>query len=397
MSPTRRFLLLLAALQALSACVNHPDSAAPTGPAVAMPGIQASIDNSTPEVAQRGMSNKTWLWTRGGGPSQVHYSTADGRDFAWLVGETRIFRGEWRVDTAGDARRMEGFERVEFFAGGEEFDRRAGDGAHRKRRTAAAVAVGAGQDDARDRDALVERLGDIHRVLTGEAVCDKQRFVRIDRIAHLRHFGHQRIVDVLQAVPLLVLALVMAAALGPALDNTIVAIAIPLIPYTARVIRSNTLTLRELARWRVRHVGFVFQFYNLMPLLTAEQNVELPLLMTHLSKAQRSANVKAALELVGLADRAFHKPAELSGGQQQRVAIARALVADPVLLVCDEPTGDLDREMAEQILDLLQILNREQQKTIVMVTHDPKAAARATRQVHLDKGRLMEADLGVAA
>ncbi|HEY2782307.1 MAG TPA: ABC transporter ATP-binding protein [Steroidobacteraceae bacterium] len=159
----------------------------------------------------------------------------------------------------------------------------------------------------------------------------------------------------------------------------------------------NTLTPRELARWRAHHVGFVFQFYNLMPLLTAEQNVELPLLMTNLSKAQRSANVKAALELVGLADRASHKPAELSGGQQQRVAIARALVADPVLLVCDEPTGDLDRDMAEQILDLLQIVNREQQKTIVMVTHDPKAAERATRQVHLDKGRLIDADLGVAA
>jgi len=159
----------------------------------------------------------------------------------------------------------------------------------------------------------------------------------------------------------------------------------------------NTLTARELARWRAHHVGFVFQFYNLMPLLTAEQNVELPLLMTNLSKAQRSANVKAALELVGLADRAFHKPAELSGGQQQRVAIARALVADPVLLVCDEPTGDLDREMAEQILDLLQIVNRDQQKTIVMVTHDPKAAERATRQVHLDKGRLIHAGASVAA
>jgi hypothetical protein len=104
MSPIRRFLPLLAAMQALSACVNHPDSAAPTGPAVPMPGIQSAIDNSTPEVAQRGMSNKTWLWTRGGGPYQVHYSTADGRDFAWLVGESRIFRGEWRVDTAGDAR-----------------------------------------------------------------------------------------------------------------------------------------------------------------------------------------------------------------------------------------------------------------------------------------------------
>src|SRR5258708_22904896 len=159
----------------------------------------------------------------------------------------------------------------------------------------------------------------------------------------------------------------------------------------------NTLTARELARWRAHHVGFVFQFYNLMPLLTAEQNVELPLLMTNLSKAQRSANVKAALELVGLADRASHKPAELSGGQQQRVAIARALVADPTLLVCDEPTGDLDREMAEQILDLLQIVNREQHKTIIMVTHDPKAAERATRQLHLDKGRLIGTDSSLAA
>jgi putative ABC transport system ATP-binding protein len=152
--------------------------------------------------------------------------------------------------------------------------------------------------------------------------------------------------------------------------------------------RINALTTRKLARWRAHNVGFVFQFYNLMPLLTAEQNVELPLLMTSLSKAQRSGNVKAALELVGLADRATHRPAELSGGQQQRVAIARALVADPTLLVCDEPTGDLDREMAEQILDLLQIVNREQNKTIIMVTHDPKAAERATRQLHLDKGRL---------
>jgi putative ABC transport system ATP-binding protein len=161
--------------------------------------------------------------------------------------------------------------------------------------------------------------------------------------------------------------------------------------------RINVLTARQLARWRAHNVGFVFQFYNLMPLLTAEQNVELPLLMTSLSKAQRSANVKAALELVGLADRASHKPAELSGGQQQRVGIARALVADPTLLVCDEPTGDLDREMADQILDLLQIVNREQHKTIIMVTHDPKAAERATRQLHLDKGRLIHADSSLAA
>ncbi len=161
--------------------------------------------------------------------------------------------------------------------------------------------------------------------------------------------------------------------------------------------RISALKSRELAHWRARHVGFVFQFYNLMPLLTAEQNVELPLLMTNLSRAQRNNNVQAALDLVGLADRASHKPAELSGGQQQRVAIARALVADPDLLVCDEPTGDLDREMAEQILDLLQMVNREQGKTIIMVTHDSKAAARATRQLHLDKGRLIDAETSVAA
>ena len=153
--------------------------------------------------------------------------------------------------------------------------------------------------------------------------------------------------------------------------------------------RISSHSSRQLARWRARHVGYVFQFYNLMPLLTAEQNVELPLLLTDLSKAQRSANVRTALHLVGLSERGSHKPAELSGGQQQRVAIARALVADPTPLVCDEPTGDLDRDMAEQILDLLQLVNREQGKTIVMVTHDPKAAERATRQLHLDKGRLM--------
>ena len=161
--------------------------------------------------------------------------------------------------------------------------------------------------------------------------------------------------------------------------------------------RIDQLSSGQLAHWRAHNVGFVFQFYNLMPLLTAQQNVELPLLMTSLSRAQRSANVNAALELVGLADRASHKPAELSGGQQQRVAIARALVADPTLLVCDEPTGDLDREMAEQILDLLQIVNREQHKTIIMVTHDPKAAERATRRLHLDKGHLAHVDSSLAA
>jgi putative ABC transport system ATP-binding protein len=161
--------------------------------------------------------------------------------------------------------------------------------------------------------------------------------------------------------------------------------------------RIDKLSGGQLARWRSRHVGFVFQFYNLMPTLSAAANVELPLLLSRLSKSQRKANVAAALELVGLTDRAKHKPNELSGGQQQRVAIARAIVADPTLLVCDEPTGDLDRENAEEILGLLQQLNREQGKTIIMVTHDPKAAEFASRIVHLDKGRLAEAPLGAAA
>jgi putative ABC transport system ATP-binding protein len=147
----------------------------------------------------------------------------------------------------------------------------------------------------------------------------------------------------------------------------------------------------ELAKWRARHVGFVFQFYNLMPTLSAEKNVELPLLLTNLSGAQRRKSVAAAMALVGLSDRARHKPSELSGGQQQRVAIARALVADPTLLVCDEPTGDLDRETAEEILHLLQQLNKDQGKTIIMVTHDPKAASFAGRLVHLDKGALTDA------
>jgi putative ABC transport system ATP-binding protein len=153
----------------------------------------------------------------------------------------------------------------------------------------------------------------------------------------------------------------------------------------------------ELARWRARHVGFVFQFYNLMPTLSAERNVELPLLLTRLSGRQRDKNVAAALALVSLSDRAKHKPGELSGGQQQRVAIARAIVADPTLLVCDEPTGDLDRETAEEILGLLQLLNREQGKTVIMVTHDPKAASFASRIVHLDKGALVPETAEAAA
>ena len=146
----------------------------------------------------------------------------------------------------------------------------------------------------------------------------------------------------------------------------------------------------QLARWRSHNVGFVFQFYNLMPVLTAEGNVELPLLLTKLSSAQRKKSVQVALQVVGLADRAKHKPRELSGGQEQRVAIARAIVSDPNLLVCDEPTGDLDRTTADEILKLLQALNREHGKTIVMVTHDPLAAEYANRVLHLDKGKLAE-------
>ncbi len=146
----------------------------------------------------------------------------------------------------------------------------------------------------------------------------------------------------------------------------------------------------QLAQWRSNHVGFVFQFYNLMPTLTAQKNVELPLLLTRLSATQRRQNAAIALELVGLKDRGKHRPNELSGGQQQRVAIARAIVSDPTLLICDEPTGDLDRASAEEILGLLQELNRSHGKTIVMVTHDPKAAEYATHTLHLDKGNLVE-------
>ena len=154
--------------------------------------------------------------------------------------------------------------------------------------------------------------------------------------------------------------------------------------------RIDQLPGSQLAKWRARHVGFVFQFYNLMPVLTAERNVELPLLLTKLSAAQRRQSVAVALQVVGLEDRARHKPKELSGGQEQRVAIARALVSDPTLLICDEPTGDLDRKTADEILGLLQVLNREHGKTIVVVTHDPKAAEFANRTLHLEKGQLLE-------
>jgi len=157
--------------------------------------------------------------------------------------------------------------------------------------------------------------------------------------------------------------------------------------------RIDTLSESELARWRAGNIGFIFQFYNLMPMLTAAQNVELPLLLTKLRRRERGQHVATALNVVNLADRMKHYPREMSGGQQQRVAIARAIVSDPNLLLCDEPTGDLDRTSADEILSILQLLNRDLGKTIVLVTHDPAAAAYASRIWHLDKGSFIEKDL----
>jgi putative ABC transport system ATP-binding protein len=163
-------------------------------------------------------------------------------------------------------------------------------------------------------------------------------------------------------------------------------------PDTGKVVVNGTdidlLGESELARWRARHVGFIFQFYNLLPVLTAFENVELPLLLTGLSRKEKREHVEAALNLVGLADRIHHYPKQLSGGQEQRVAIARAIVTDPTILVADEPTGDLDKVSAGEIMDLLDRLNKEFKKTIVMVTHDPRAAEKAHKAMHLDKGEL---------
>ncbi|WP_315763938.1 ABC transporter ATP-binding protein [Bradyrhizobium sp. SZCCHNS2005] len=157
--------------------------------------------------------------------------------------------------------------------------------------------------------------------------------------------------------------------------------------------RLDLMSESELSRWRASHIGFIFQFYNLMPMLTAVQNVELPLLLTRLGRSERRQRVETALGVVGLAERVKHYPKEMSGGQQQRVAIARAIVSDPALLLCDEPTGDLDRATADEVLSILQVLNRDLGKTIVMVTHDPAAAQYAKRSLHLDKGRFIEKEL----
>jgi putative ABC transport system ATP-binding protein len=155
--------------------------------------------------------------------------------------------------------------------------------------------------------------------------------------------------------------------------------------------RIDQMSSRQLAAWRARHVGLIFQFYNLLPVLSAERNVELPLLLTHLSKSERRQHVEAALNIVNLSHRARHFPRTLSGGEQQRVGIARAIVTDPTILLCDEPTGDLDRKSGDEILSLLQALNRDHGKTIIMVTHDPHASARASRTVYLEKGQLSNA------
>jgi putative ABC transport system ATP-binding protein len=157
-------------------------------------------------------------------------------------------------------------------------------------------------------------------------------------------------------------------------------------------VRIDQLGGGALSKWRSQNIGFVFQLYNLLPVLTAQKNVELPLLLTNLGGAERRKRSAIALKLVGLADRARHLPRQLSGGQEQRVGIARAIVTDPTLLLCDEPTGDLDRKSGDEILDLLHTLNRDHGKTIVMVTHDPRAAERATRTIHLEKGTLMSAE-----
>jgi putative ABC transport system ATP-binding protein len=221
--------------------------------------------------------------------------------------------------------------------------------------------------------------------------------VRIRNLHKVFHRGGERI-DVLQGVNLDIAPGDFLALMGPSgsgkttLLNLIGGLDTP----TEGSIevggdRIDKMSGGRLARWRARHIGFIFQLYNLLPVLTAARNVELPLLLTTLSRRDRKRRVGVALGVVGLTDRARHYPRQLSGGQEQRVGIARAIVTDPTVLLCDEPTGDLDRKSGDEILDLLQTLNREHGKTIVMVTHDPHAAERARRTQHLEKGQLMEA------
>jgi putative ABC transport system ATP-binding protein len=226
---------------------------------------------------------------------------------------------------------------------------------------------------------------------------DVQSLVTVRNVHKYFTRGSQRI-DVLEGVNLQVPAGDFLALMGPSgsgkttLLNLIGGLDAP----SSGTIDVGGVTISSLlgsrlAQWRSRHVGFIFQLYNLLPVLTAERNVELPLLLTKLSRADRRRHVALALKVVGLSDRMRHYPRQLSGGQEQRVGIARAIVTDPTLLLCDEPTGDLDRKSANEILDLLQALNREHGKTIIMVTHDPNAAERAKRTLHLEKGTLIEA------
>jgi putative ABC transport system ATP-binding protein len=214
---------------------------------------------------------------------------------------------------------------------------------------------------------------------------------------HKTFFRGGEKIDVLQGLALTVAGGEFLALMGPSgsgkstLLNLIGGLDRPTAgSVTVDGVKISDLSEGRLTAWRARHVGFVFQMYNLLPALTAERNVELPLLLTSLSGARRKQQVATALSLVGLSDRTKHYPRQLSGGQEQRVGIARAIVTDPTLLLCDEPTGDLDRKSGDEVLDLLQALNREHGKTVIMVTHDPHAAERATRVLHLDKGVLVE-------
>jgi putative ABC transport system ATP-binding protein len=227
--------------------------------------------------------------------------------------------------------------------------------------------------------------------------------IRIDHLSKSYTRGGQ-LIPVLQDINLQVARSDFVSLMGPSgsgkstLLNLIAGIDQPT-SGTIEIDGVDIATLGEgaLADWRAAHVGFIFQFYNLMPVLNAFENVELPLLLTRLSRRERKAHVEATLAMVGLSDRMDHYPNELSGGQQQRVAIARALVTDPTLIVADEPTGDLDRTTGEEVLKLLDELHRDLGKTIVMVTHDPKAAARASRMIHLEKGVLVDASEAGAA
>lgn len=220
--------------------------------------------------------------------------------------------------------------------------------------------------------------------------------VRVQDLRKVYHRGNERI-DVLQGVTLDIAPGDFLALMGPSGSGktTLLNLLGGLDQASSGVIdiagqRIDQLSGGALARWRAAHVGFVFQLYNLLPMLTAQRNVELPLLLTSLSRAERRRRAGIALSVVGLAERVSHYPRQLSGGQEQRVGIARAIVTDPTLLLCDEPTGDLDRKSGDEILSLLQTLNREHGKTIVMVTHDPHAAACARRTVHLEKGLLVD-------